>query len=64
MSRKLYTLLTFVLILSFSLTACGAPATQATQAATLAATAAQAPTEAPAATQAPTATEAPVPARR
>src|SRR5690349_20806012 len=61
MSRKLYALLSFVLILSFALTACGAPATQAAPAATEAPATTQAPaaTEAPASTEAPTATEAP-----
>lgn len=55
MSRKLYALLSLVLILSFALTACGAPAPQATPPATEP----PAPTEAPAATEASGATEAP-----
>ena len=55
MSRKLYTLLSLVLILSFALTACGAPATEAPPAATEA----PASTKAPAATEASAATEAP-----
>jgi raffinose/stachyose/melibiose transport system substrate-binding protein len=55
MSRKLYTLLSLVLILSFALTACGAPATQATPVATEV----PATIEAPAATETSAATKAP-----
>jgi len=54
MSRKIYTLLSLVLVVSFVLAACGAPAAPATEA-----PAAPAATEAPKATEAPMATEAP-----
>ncbi len=54
MSRKLYALLSLVLVASFVLAACGTPATPAAEA-----PAAPAATEAPAATAAPAATEAP-----
>jgi len=57
MSRKTYMILSILLIVSFALTACGAPA--ATQAPATQAPATQAPaTQAPAATEAP-ATQAP-----
>src|SRR5687767_7618385 len=60
MSRKMYMILSVLLIVSFALTACGAPATEAPPPATEepAATDAPAQTEEPAATEAP-ATEAP-----
>ena len=45
MSRKLYTLLSLVLMLSFALTACGAPATEAPPAATEAPAGGRADTE-------------------
>src|SRR5262245_61659960 len=56
MSRKIYMILSILLIVSFAITACGAPATEAPPAATEE----PAATEAPAATAAPAATEAPV----
>jgi raffinose/stachyose/melibiose transport system substrate-binding protein len=61
MSRKIYALLSLVLIVSFALAACGAPAAPATEA-PKAPVATEAPkaTAAPAATEAPKATEAPV----
>src|SRR5258705_3854069 len=58
MSRKTYLILSVLLIVSFALTACGAPATEAPPPAATEAPAQPAATEAPAATQAP-ATEAP-----
>jgi len=60
MSRKIYALLSIVLIVSFALAACGTTAAPATEApAQPAATVAPADTVAPAATAAPAATEAP-----
>ena len=60
MSRKIYALLSLVLIVSFALAACGTTAAPATEApAQPAATVAPADTVAPAATAAPAATEAP-----
>ena len=54
MSRKIYMILSTLLIFAFALTACGAPATQAP-----AATDEPAATEPSAATEAPAATEEP-----
>ena len=60
MSRKIYMILSTLLIFAFALTACGAPATQAPAATDEpAATEPSAATEAPAATEEPAATEAP-----
>lgn len=60
MTRKIYTVLSILLILAFALTACGAPATEAPAATDEpAATEPSAATEAPAATEEPAATEAP-----
>ena len=60
MSRKIYMILSTLLIFAFALTACGAPATQASAATDEpAATEPSAATEAPAATEEPAATEAP-----
>lgn len=57
MSRKIYTILSLLLVAAFALSACGAKATEAP--AQPAATNAPAATQAPAATAAPAATEAP-----
>ncbi len=57
MSRKIYTILSLLLVAAFALSACGAKATEAP--AQPAATSAPAATQAPAATAAPAATEAP-----
>jgi raffinose/stachyose/melibiose transport system substrate-binding protein len=60
MSRKIYALLSFVLIAAFALAACGTPTTEApAQPAAPAATAVPVATAAPAATEAPAATAAP-----